>query len=97
MNTIAEDVFSRGFHQSITNYELEKERRPYHKYCRCALHKSKDAKASACFHHNNIKVVKKPWYKCSLSIEAPQFLVLLKNKEENNVFTIGRIDQWIIM
>ncbi|KAL0451756.1 UNVERIFIED_CONTAM: hypothetical protein Slati_1153700 [Sesamum latifolium] len=94
MNTIADDIFLQCFHGSLSMNQTEKERRPYHRNCSCKLHKSKDANSRVCLHHKNVKVMKKSWYKCSLSLEVPQFQ---RSKEENNAWKIGRIDQWRMM
>lgn len=88
MNTIAEDVFVQWFEGSVASQRRDKERRPYHRYCSCALHKS--GSGNACFHHRNVRMMKKtqPWNHCSLSLEW---------NSNTNVFTIGRIDQWLML
>lgn len=95
MNTLAEDIFLRG-HGSLSIYQMEKDRRPYHKNCTCALHKTKKTDVGACFLHGNTLAMKKSWYKCSLSIQAPNFLLFQTNKD-GNIWNIGSIDQWFNM
>ncbi|KZV29619.1 hypothetical protein F511_00897 [Dorcoceras hygrometricum] len=97
MNTIADDIILQCFHGGdVSVHQMEKERRPYHRNCSCALHKSEDANSRACPHHKSVTIKKKPWYRCSLSVEAPKFPLLLKNKQESSAFNIGRIEQWMI-
>ncbi|KAL8492945.1 hypothetical protein ACS0TY_024231 [Phlomoides rotata] len=87
MNTVAEDVLVRCFNGAgiSTTYDSQKDRKPYHRNCSCALHKSKDGKASPCFHLNcnNTLVMNKPWFKCSLSVETPNLLLFQRNKMDN--------------
>ncbi|KAL4571417.1 hypothetical protein LXL04_018176 [Taraxacum kok-saghyz] len=57
------------FEGSLSVSEVDKERRPYHKNCSCALHKPEDETPKACFHHTRISFAKKPSWSinCSLS------------------------------
>lgn len=55
------------FEGSLSMSEIDKERRPYHKDCSCALHRLKDETPKACFHHTRISYAKKSSLnKCSL-------------------------------
>ncbi|GJZ07017.1 hypothetical protein Tco_0540810 [Tanacetum coccineum] len=55
------------FEGSLSMSEIDKERRPYHKDCSCALHRLKDETPKACVHHTRISYAKKSSLnKCSL-------------------------------
>ncbi|KAF9610171.1 hypothetical protein IFM89_005270 [Coptis chinensis] len=56
----------------IPAYDGVKERRPYHRNCKCALHKAKDGKSNKCTHQNNniSYPVKTSWKECRLSSGA---------------------------
>ncbi|PIA52167.1 hypothetical protein AQUCO_01000208v1 [Aquilegia coerulea] len=57
----------------ISTYDMEKRRRPYHRNCSCALHKSKNGSSKKCSHQtNNISYsLTKSWKeKCHLSSDA---------------------------
>lgn len=59
------------FGGSISIHDMEIERRPYHRYCNCALHNLKDGSSNSCSHQRNISFPKKQSQaKCSLSIAA---------------------------
>ena len=59
------------FGGSISIHDMEIERRPYHRYCNCALHNLKDGSPNSCSHQRNISFPKKQSQaKCSLSIAA---------------------------
>ncbi|KAI3513836.1 hypothetical protein L1887_12033 [Cichorium endivia] len=45
------------FEGSLSMSEIDKERRPYHKNCSCALHRPKDETPTTCFHHTRISYV----------------------------------------
>ncbi|KAK3025804.1 hypothetical protein RJ639_040710 [Escallonia herrerae] len=48
--------------------DMDIKRRPYHKNCSCALHKSKAARPTACLQHGNISFPRKQqWNDFSLS------------------------------
>ncbi|XAR50732.1 hypothetical protein NMG60_11005144 [Bertholletia excelsa] len=54
---------------SISMFDMDIERRPYHRYCSCALHKSKVFCSNCCHQIRNISFPqKKPWRKHSLKI-----------------------------
>ena len=57
------------FEGSLSMSEVDKERRPYHKNCGCALHTLKDETPRTCFHHTRISYPKKASWNinCSLS------------------------------
>ncbi|KAL4571416.1 hypothetical protein LXL04_018175 [Taraxacum kok-saghyz] len=54
---------------SLSMSEVDKERRPYHKNCSCALHRPEDETPRTCFHHTTISYAKKPSWNinCSFS------------------------------
>ena len=59
------------FGGSISIHDMEIERRPYHRYCNCALHNLKDGSSNSCSHQRNISFPRKQSQtKCSLSIAA---------------------------
>ena len=60
------------FEGSLSMSEIDKERRPYHKNCSCALHRSNDEIPTACFHQQRISYGKKTSWNlnCSLSKTA---------------------------
>ncbi|KAK1434664.1 hypothetical protein QVD17_00413 [Tagetes erecta] len=59
------------FEGSLSMSEMDKQRRPYHKNCSCALHMLKDKTPKPCFHNTRISYSKKPsWNKCSLATTA---------------------------
>ncbi|XVE98481.1 hypothetical protein REPUB_Repub03eG0110200 [Reevesia pubescens] len=60
---------------SLSMYDIEVERRPYHRNCGCALHNLKGVCSSACSRTvSNISFPKKQaWSDCSFSISAPKF------------------------
>ncbi|KAL7190964.1 hypothetical protein ACSBR2_023103 [Camellia fascicularis] len=59
---------------SLSMHDIEIERRPYHRNCSCALHKSKGASSTACFQHRNILFSQKTsWQEYSLSISTAKF------------------------
>ncbi|KVH88696.1 hypothetical protein Ccrd_026051 [Cynara cardunculus var. scolymus] len=61
-------MFHCVFEGSLSMSEMDKEQRPYHKNCNCALHKAKDETPRACVHHGKISYSKKrSWNKCSLT------------------------------
>ncbi|KAK2965792.1 hypothetical protein RJ640_029392 [Escallonia rubra] len=56
---------------TLSVHDMDIERRPYHKNCSCALHKSKREHPTACSHHGNIFFPKKQnWNDSSLSRAA---------------------------
>ncbi|KAK3025808.1 hypothetical protein RJ639_040714 [Escallonia herrerae] len=57
--------------ETLSVHDMDIERRPYHKNCSCALHKSKREQSTACSHHGNIFFPKKQnWNDSSLSKAA---------------------------
>ncbi|XWS70798.1 hypothetical protein CRYUN_Cryun03dG0079900 [Craigia yunnanensis] len=59
---------------SLAMYDIEIERRPYHRNCSCALHNLKGVCSSACSRTRNISYPKKQaWRDSSLSIAFPKF------------------------
>ncbi|KAK4604628.1 hypothetical protein RGQ29_012909 [Quercus rubra] len=59
------------FGGSLSIHDMEIERRPYHRYCNCALHNLKDGSSNSCSHQRNISFPRKQSQtKCSLSIAA---------------------------
>ncbi|PRQ46211.1 hypothetical protein RchiOBHm_Chr2g0086601 [Rosa chinensis] len=65
-------MFQRVFEGSLSMQDTEIERRPYHKNCNCALHKSKRGACSdACPQQRNISFPKKQsWTDGSLCMSA---------------------------
>ncbi|KAF9614441.1 hypothetical protein IFM89_018586 [Coptis chinensis] len=56
---------------SISIFDMEMERRPYHKNCTCALHSSKKNCSNLCPQRRQISVpTKQFWKECSLSLEG---------------------------
>ncbi|KAL7190963.1 hypothetical protein ACSBR2_023102 [Camellia fascicularis] len=71
MATAAAKMLWCVFERSILMHDMEIERRPYHRNCTCAMHKSKGACSSTntCFQHRKILFpMKQPWNECSFSI-----------------------------
>ncbi|KDP38617.1 hypothetical protein JCGZ_03970 [Jatropha curcas] len=68
----AEILLQCLFHGSISMHDLEIQRRPYHRGCKCALHKLDSLCPNACYSlHRTISFPKKQaWTDCSLSIVA---------------------------
>ncbi|KAI3694840.1 hypothetical protein L1987_77821 [Smallanthus sonchifolius] len=59
------------FEGSLSMSEMDKQRRPYHKNCSCALHRPKDEIPKPCFHHTRISYSNTPsWNKYSLATTA---------------------------
>ncbi|EXC06929.1 hypothetical protein L484_007609 [Morus notabilis] len=71
-SSAAEMIFRCVFEASISMRDQEIERRPYHKYCKCALHSMKGTNTSnACPHQRNISFPKKQsWSDDALSMAA---------------------------
>ncbi|XP_031263958.1 uncharacterized protein LOC116122195 [Pistacia vera] len=69
MATIAVDMMLRcATDCSLSLNDFDKERRPYHKNCGCALHNLKGVCSNACSKRNSISFSeKKSWPHCSLS------------------------------
>ncbi|CAA3005082.1 Hypothetical predicted protein [Olea europaea subsp. europaea] len=60
-------MFHHVFDGSLSMYDMDIERRPYHRNCTCALHKQKATCSNAVSHGRNISFVKKElWNKYSL-------------------------------
>ncbi|PSS36136.1 capsid protein [Actinidia chinensis var. chinensis] len=58
------------FDGSISAYNMEIKRRPYHRNCSCALHKLKLEYTNACSQNKNISFTKKrSWNETSLSVD----------------------------
>ncbi|CAK7338518.1 unnamed protein product [Dovyalis caffra] len=55
----AEVILQRIFTGSISLDDMEIRRRPYHRNCKCALHKLKDICSDACPQQRNISFTKK--------------------------------------
>ncbi|GAA0164202.1 hypothetical protein LIER_39739 [Lithospermum erythrorhizon] len=70
----AEVLFQCVFHGSLSIKDVNKERRPYHKNCSCALHNEQPTICSA---HPRLslptKKVKKPCHGLALSVSASKF------------------------
>ncbi|XP_070017026.1 uncharacterized protein [Nicotiana sylvestris] len=70
----AEMMLQCVFDRSLSMLDMDKERRPYHKNCSCALHKQKGEQPSSCVHTRSISLPKMPKQKdMTLSIAASQF------------------------
>ncbi|KAK3033180.1 hypothetical protein RJ639_036972 [Escallonia herrerae] len=64
----AEMMLQCVYNGSLSVHDTDIERRPYHRNCSCALHKSKGACPTACLQHGNFSFTKKQkWNDCSLS------------------------------
>ncbi|KAK2997447.1 hypothetical protein RJ639_025452 [Escallonia herrerae] len=62
--------------ETLSVHDMDIERRPYHKNCSCALHKSKREHSTACSHHGNIFFPKKQnWNDSSLSKAASKIFI----------------------
>ncbi|KAL8254888.1 hypothetical protein R6Q59_033109 [Mikania micrantha] len=48
------------FEGSLSMSEVDKQRRPYHKNCSCALHRRSDKTSKPCFHYTRVSYSKKP-------------------------------------
>ncbi|CAA3005083.1 Hypothetical predicted protein [Olea europaea subsp. europaea] len=60
-------MFQYAFEGSLSMYDMDIERRPYHRNCTCALHKQKAACSNAVSRRRNVSFPKKElWNKCSL-------------------------------
>ncbi|KAF8364561.1 hypothetical protein HHK36_033470 [Tetracentron sinense] len=72
MATVAAEVLLKCvFEGCISMQDMEIERRPYHRNCSCALHKSKGGFANSCSQHGKISYSKKEsWKDCCLSSKA---------------------------
>ncbi|XVE98483.1 hypothetical protein REPUB_Repub03eG0110400 [Reevesia pubescens] len=69
---------------SLSMYDIEVERRPYHRNCGCALHNLKGVCSSACSRTRNISFSKKQaWSDCFFSIAAPKF------SSQSSLLTLG--------
>ena len=68
----AEMMLRCVFEGSISMHDMEKERRPYHRNCSCALHSLKGVCSNiSCPHERELSFPKKQaWRNCSLSISA---------------------------
>ncbi|RVX05302.1 hypothetical protein CK203_020155 [Vitis vinifera] len=70
----AEVMLGCVFDGSISMYDMEIERRPYHRNCSCALHRLQGVFSNACSQQKNISYSRKrSWDDCSLSTTASKF------------------------
>ncbi|KAF9614437.1 hypothetical protein IFM89_018582 [Coptis chinensis] len=62
------------YNGSLSMFDSEIERRPYHKNCTCAFHNSKKNSSNMCPHRRKITVpTKHLWKECSLSTEGTHY------------------------
>ncbi|OIT33328.1 PREDICTED: uncharacterized protein LOC109242703 [Nicotiana attenuata] len=75
MATVAAEIMLQCvFDGSLSMSDMDKERRPYHKNCSCALHKQKGEQPTTCVHSRNITCPKRQIQKdMSMSIAASKF------------------------
>ncbi|PIA45667.1 hypothetical protein AQUCO_01600116v1 [Aquilegia coerulea] len=62
------------YNGSISVFDTEIERRPYHKNCSCAFHRTAKNSSNICPHRRKISVpTKQLWKECSLSIKGSHY------------------------
>ncbi|KAF5180036.1 hypothetical protein FRX31_030380 [Thalictrum thalictroides] len=62
------------YNGSISMFDMEIDRRPYHKNCDCALHKSKKNSSNQCSHRRKISVpTKQLWKDYSMSTKGTHY------------------------
>ncbi|KAF5180033.1 hypothetical protein FRX31_030377 [Thalictrum thalictroides] len=73
---------------SISMFDMEIERRPYHKNCTCALHKSNKNCSNLCPQRRKTSVlIKQLWKECSLSMDGN-----LYSKNASSSVASSRVD-----
>lgn len=73
---VADMMLQMVFNGSISVYDMDIERKPYHRNCTCALHKLKRVCPKTCPQHRHISFTQKgtPNY-CSLSVDDSKFFL----------------------
>ncbi|OAY31773.1 hypothetical protein MANES_14G139050v8 [Manihot esculenta] len=71
----ADLMLSCVFDACLSMRDMETERRPYHRNCNCALHKTKGVCSAGCPQQKNVLFpMKQSWKDCSLSMAVPSDL-----------------------
>ncbi|KAM7472974.1 hypothetical protein LguiA_011157 [Lonicera macranthoides] len=69
----------------LTMHDVDIERRPYHRNCSCALHKSKGP-SNICSQHGKFSFPKKKsWNDCSLFVEASKLSVQSSSLNDTSI------------